>query len=528
MTPVENHHPEKVRPSPRGNCSPRILYPVPERHAINILGQERSLPNDMNDVGTDTPSKKKRVQVSKACQRCKRLQKGCSESRPCQRCIKVGLEEQCLQSARQTRHRDDGNWSIPQLPASQSPETLHIVPLAVTPLQPRPPPTPIVCYCFRRFFAKLYPTIPILSSEYADSLVAAVDSADGEEAMCLVTAVCALVLMQVEEPERHMFQDHGIHYSNRELGKALFEQATTAHHHLSSRFNPSLERILATFFLYAGHALLFHHSQAFWFLREASTMWLVLRIDEADLLRRGLADRLFWIILVSERSHGIRYRRPITLQVTPGGPDLNADAEYDTAMAGLRSLVALFRPLDTTFFALLNEESIASAPRLLPMLDVIQTTIRRALETQQIAMLCETQVTNLKVTECWLLIILWQLRLRLGLLVEEGGMPCHQTFHYPVEVGQELVHVTRSMSVESIRIHGVGITEKIFDVACAMIDVLSRVPLTHNHDSGLDNIRYLRALIHELPGGASTYASLLDKHMSNTLPNVLGAPGPVA
>ncbi|KAJ4286176.1 hypothetical protein N0V88_008120 [Collariella sp. IMI 366227] len=485
-----------------------------------------SSPDDMNDVEANAAPKSKRAQVSKACQRCKRLQKGCSESRPCQRCIKVGLEEQCLRNDGQGRQPSDRNWSYPQRPASRSPETLHMVPLAAIVQQAGLPPAPVIGYCCRRFFAQLYPTIPILSPEYVDALVAAANLPNGGEAQCLVTAVCALVLMQVEKPDQLAFQDDGIHHSNRELGRILFEKAMADHHNLSSRFSPSLERVLATFFLYAGHALLFHHSQAFFFLREVSTMWIVLRIDEADVLRRMLADRLFWVIMVSERSHGIRYRRPVTLQVTLGRPNLDADAEQDTAVAGLRSLVALFRPLDTTFFALLNEENLTFAPRFVPMLDAMQAAIRQALEPQQTGLLCETQLTNLKVTELWLLIILWQLRLRLGLLVEEAGMACQLTFHYPVEIGHELVHAVRAMSVESIRIHGVGITEKIFDVACAMADVLSRVPLTHNREGCLDSIRYLRSLILKLPGGASTYVSLLDKHISNTLPNVLCAPGP--
>lgn len=99
--------------------------------------------------------RKKRAQVSKACQRCRRLQKGCSESRPCQRCIGVGLEEQCLRSEMVIEchqsvvlprsHAHPGlvpatatasagattataTWSFTQLPAS--PESLVNYPLA--------------------------------------------------------------------------------------------------------------------------------------------------------------------------------------------------------------------------------------------------------------------------------------------------------------------------------------------------------------------------------------------------------------
>lgn len=487
-----------------------------------------SVSNDPATPGASAPSKPKRAQVSKACQRCKRLQKGCSESRPCKRCIRVGLEEQCVRNDDQARQPVDRNWSYPQLPASLSPETVYATPLAMlSPQQQRGlAPESVIGYCFRQFFAKLYPTIPILSPEYAELLVAEAELARDGEVHCLITAVCAVVLIQVEEPGQRLFEADGIPHSNSEFGKLLFEEAMAAHHQLSSRFNPCLERVLAIFFLYAGHASLFHHSQAFCFLREAATVWLVLRIDESDTLRRKLADRLFWVIMVSERSHGIRYRRPVTLQITPSGPDLDANTEPDTtSLSGLRSLVALFRPLDTAFFALLNQEDTVFASRLLTPLEAIQAAICGALEPQYIGVLCESQLANLRVTQLWLLVILWQLRLRLGLLGKESGMPCHLTFQYPVEVGEELAGVIRAMSLENIRIHGVGINEKIFDVACAMVDVLARVPVTDRSGTGLENIRYFRQLIHQLPGGLSTYTALLDKHIGNTLPSALGSPG---
>jgi hypothetical protein len=417
----------------------------------------------------------------------------------------------------------DRNWSYPQVPPNVSPEILHATPVSPCLQQSAClAPASVIRHCLGRFFEKLYPTIPILSPEYADLLVVQADSPQGGEARCLLTAVCAVILIQVEEePNQRLFEADGIPHSNSAFGKLLFEQAMASHHQLSSQFSPCLERALSTFFLYAGHASLFHHSQAFCFLREAATLWLVLRIDEGDALRRRLADRLFWVILVSERAHGIRYRRPITLQVTPSGPDLDVDVETDAGLTGLQGLVLLFRPLDSAFFALLNQEDTAIGLRATLDLDAIQSALTGCLEPHRSRLLCETQRANLEVTRLWLLVILWQLRLRLGLLVEGPGTPVHLALRYPVEVGDELVRVVRGMSLESISIHGVGINEKIFDVTCAMVDVLARVPATDKTGTGLENTRYLRRLIHQLPGGVSTYNALLEKHIGNVLPNLL-------
>ena len=207
----------------------------PKEDNLHPLLAMASQSEDTNSRG-DPPAKPKRAQVSKACQRCKRLQKRCSESRPCQRCVGVGLEEQCLQNDGLTHH------SSPESASHASPPTTYTRQRCFT-------PAAVTGYCFRRFFARLYPTIPILSPEYGEMLVAHAESSHGEEAQCLIMAVCAVVLIQVEEPHQRLFEAEGIQHANRELGKLMLEEAMAAHHDLSSKFNPCLERALSTFFL---------------------------------------------------------------------------------------------------------------------------------------------------------------------------------------------------------------------------------------------------------------------------------------
>ncbi|KAK1780234.1 hypothetical protein QBC45DRAFT_391727 [Copromyces sp. CBS 386.78] len=609
---------------------------------------------------------KKRAQVSKACQRCRRLQKGCSESRPCQRCIGVGLEDQCLRSemmiechhsggSRQGQHHPQsqsqthvvlprsyvhpglvpasgstgttaattGTWSFTQLPAS--PESLVNYPLAGGAVSASSPhqaqqhhyqpsinllPKAVLDHCIPRFFSRLYPTIPILTPSYVDhfihmsscSATAATLSNEGAEAQTLLLSLSALVLLQIEHPTAHLFTSIGIPHSNSAYGRLLFEEAQASHHRAlalgtqQKRFAPTLERVLITFFLYACHALLFHHSQAFFWLREATTLWIVLRVEDSGSegkemakVRRTLADRLFWVLLVSERSHAIRYRRPITLQITRTTPSLDfcADPEF----TGLASLVALFRPLDTGFMALLNQEvtmtaSAFGSPALVAgPLDVVEKLIAEAVpgpspspktgpgsgfgsgpgagpvslpsmspdgrlvdstcvsptSTMQAPCLLPTghlhttQVANLKITQLWLCVILWQIRLRIGLLIPPGGTAVKEslTYHHPLSIAHELVLVTQSLPLESIRVHGVGLTEKVFDVACAMVDVLAKVPLEdrrcsesllttreRQEEEERDDLEWIRGLIHRLPGGKAIYDELLGKHIAGVLPGM--------
>ncbi|EQB47829.1 hypothetical protein CGLO_13000 [Colletotrichum gloeosporioides Cg-14] len=200
-------------------------------------------------------------------------------------------------------------------------------------------------------------------------------------------------------------------------------------------------------------------------------------------------------------------------------------------LSGFWSLAGLFAPLDTSFIALLNQEKVATPPSN-AALTLIETAVNSALRAS--SELKDTQKANLRVTQLWLRIILWQLRLRFGYLqVAEEAAQTSMTYHYPLEVAKDLVLSTRDLPVDSIKVHGVGLTEKLFDIASAAVDVLARVPITpsspHRNGAGPeDDLNYMRRLITRLPGGNSIYDELLDKHIQQAVPSMVlggGTPG---
>ncbi|KAI1775881.1 hypothetical protein F4818DRAFT_390644 [Hypoxylon cercidicola] len=491
-----------------------------------------------SDTGTATAPRAKRVQVARACHRCRRLQKACSDSRPCQRCTKAGLADECGGFPVQSR-------ILPQPPLLQvSPAVGGAFSLGVSasppfrnldlPTSPQAftsfaresfvrkddlLPPQVVDYCAGRFFERLAPTIPILTPEYLANLRTRAASEAGSEAYCVLLGLCAMVMLQVEEPRGNSFGQLITAENNAAYGWLLLEEALAAHRHLTRKSTPSLDSVLLVFFIYACHASLFHHSPAFVFLREASTLFLLLKPEAMDDLSRSLAERLFWVLLISERSHAIRYRRPITLQITTNGFGLSSFGDHDPSLAGFKCLAALFRALDTTFIALLNQESVS---RTLPVdsLDGVEVAINTALNYSCPDDLLPTQKANLRVTQLWLRIILWQLRLRLGHLSDQRATRSSRTYHYPLEVAKELTLSTRDLPLHSFQVHGVGISEKLFDIACAVVNVLARVPVEMTKTAAEDDLKYLRGLILQLPGGATVYDALLVKHIQQTLPNM--------
>ncbi|KAL6853063.1 hypothetical protein ACO1O0_007616 [Amphichorda felina] len=453
--------------------------------------------------GDSASSASKRFQVPRACDRCKRLRRGCSEYRPCRRCIDAGAADQChTAAAAQT--------------VLSSVNDMHALHQRLTDMVP----TRVIDYCTDRFFDRLHPTIPILTAEYVARLrSASVSPEAGLESLCVLVGMCGQVLLQTEEPE-DLFHQGVIADKNLPFGRLILDTAVAAWQSLPRRSPVTIEMCLFTFFLYACEAVLFHHSRAFRFLRETTTLLLLYNQEGADDMARLVTNRLFWVLLISERSHAIRYRRPITLQITADTPSLDS---RDPSLVGFWSLAALFRPIDTSFIALLNHEVLAISPSP-EGLNYVETTVNSALRPG--LDLRDTQKANLRVTQLWLRVIIWQLRLHLGYLVEESYQ--HSlTFRYPIDVAKDLTLSTRDLPTSSFKVHGVGMTEKLFDIASALVDVLARVPLTSSSPRGVamgtlpeDDLSYLRNLIRKLPGGSTIYDDLLDKHIQQTVPSL--------
>jgi hypothetical protein len=383
-------------------------------------------------------------------------------------------------------------------------------------------PGPFLDFCISRFFDRLYPTIPILTAEYIAIIRTASDSPEnGLPPSCILLGMCAQVLLQTEGPED--LSSLGI-VAQRSLdyGHVLLDKAELTWQSLPRNAPVTIELCLFTFFLYACEAVLSHHSRAFRYLRETATLLLLYQGDGADEMKRLVSGRLFWVLLISERSHAIRYKRPITLHITEETPSLDV---LDPSLLGFLNLAELFRPLDTSFIGLLNQEvTLSPSPAYI---NDVESRVNSALGSG--FGLYDTQKANLRVTQLWLRLVIWKLRLRLGYLVEESYQ--HSiTFRYPIDIAKELMISTRDLPVSSFTVHGVGMIEKLFDIASALVDVWARVPVIPTSPSGnlvdlpINDLSYLRTLIQNSPGGNTTYDDLLEKHIQQTMPSLATRP----
>jgi len=194
-----------------------------------------------------------------------------------------------------------------------------------------------------------------------------------------------------------------------------------------------------------------------------------LQFDAVESSRRR---RLYWLLFVTERAYALQRHRPLSLQATISLPTQNDDPSDPQAhhLHGFLHLISLFRPFDESFVALWNKTRTDCSP---PYLAALQKQLNDALPTYLNS--TENQTADLRTSQQWLRTMVWQLSIQNGCLSSNHDDPS-MTFNYPVEIARDLISMTSQFSQQSMEVHGIGLIEKLFDVACSLTDVLSLLP----------------------------------------------------
>ncbi|KAL8676566.1 MAG: hypothetical protein Q9186_006931 [Xanthomendoza sp. 1 TL-2023] len=233
--------------------------------------------------------------------------------------------------------------------------------------------------------------------------------------------------------------------------------------------------------------------------------------------RTTLGKRLLDDALRRRKAYALQKHRPLTLHATINLPSVAEDPSIP--VAGFIHLVNLYRPFDDTFIGLWNKSRTDCSTLWLAHL---QKQLSQALPAVLDG--TETQAADLKTSQHWLRTMVWQLSITNGFL-SSTSPDTSMTFGYPIEIAKDLVAVTSQLSRGSMEVHGVGLIEKIFDVACTLIDVLSCVPI-ESQNFGIGPQDYLNHLVHlisTLRDGKSRYLPLVITKIRDTLPPHMAA-----
>lgn len=162
------------------------------------------------------------------------------------------------------------------------------------------------------------------------------------------------------------------------------------------------------------------------------------------------------VVLTCDRSHGLRRGRPITLQTTSSSPTLSS-----TQAPSLQVLASVFQPLDESFFSVWNGSATdCSKEWLLELERAVRTALPPNLDAST------EEVANLRVSQFWVRIKLWELFPRFGFLSTESVFEC-LTFSYPIVVAKDLSILAIKLPIASLQVHGVGMVSMIHFNICS-------------------------------------------------------------
>lgn len=235
------------------------------------------------------------------------------------------------------------------------------------------------------------------------------------------------------------------------------------------------------------------------------------------------------------RAYALQRHRPLTLHATIRLPTADEDPNETVELLGFCHLINLFKPFDNTFVGLWNKTTQGCTNTWMAKL---QAQLMEVLPAYLHS--TETQAVDIHTSRQWLRTMVWQLSISQGFLssaASENAM----SFRYPIEISRDMISAMHQFSQQAMEVHGIGLVstlhgappflfkltisnqvEKIFDIACALADVMAIVPMDSNtSESGpRDYLREMISLLSRLRGGQQRFLPLLLSKVNETIPDM--------
>jgi hypothetical protein len=145
----------------------------------------------------------------------------------------------------------------------------------------------------------------------------------------------------------------------------------------------------------------------------------------------------------------------VTLSITAETPDL-PDAGSDPAEVGFRCLVDLYRPFDEKFLDQWNgAHATCSLDSLVQLQERVQCAVPADIDLPDVLM------ADLRVSQQWLRIVIWQLSTTAGFLSTNPTHEC-MDFRYPLLIARDLCLATWKLSRQSMETHGIGLVRNFY------------------------------------------------------------------
>ena len=347
--------------------------------------------------------------------------------------------------------------------------------------QPEPLSSELADTCIREFFDKMFTTVPILHRGWIQQRASEVSTSP--DAYCVVGSLCVYVVVQcrVELPGLSSpLSPSSAKQQANSLGLRLVEDIKRMRNQTDYSDNPTTSTILTSFFLCAGLFSLERHNTAWYYMQEAITFIKMMRIHReesygvggpADVMNR----RLFWILFISERywlqpppsirlltkrrAQALHKHRDILLHETIEFPQPDPDDPFDElGIIGLTCLYNMFRAVDDQFSQtwtnLRSSTQIVWPANTAIWLAGLQQQLTDAVPPD---LKCtKVQEADLRVTQQWLRLVVWQLSTASGCL-SSAAHDESMTLLYPIKLSKDLAETLQFIDIEAMDVHGIGL-----------------------------------------------------------------------
>ncbi|KAH7113106.1 fungal-specific transcription factor domain-containing protein [Dactylonectria estremocensis] len=343
------------------------------------------------------------------------------------------------------------------------------------------------------FFQRLYPVFPVVDKE---GLLTVLQSNEHQEQPLSVglysflTALSAAVIVQLNIAEIGTSEAQSTAFNDSDNGSQLHPEFRSA---FSAQFliaqcmlarqqqnfieEPDEWTVLTSFFLFAYHGNLDQSRSAWYYLREAIGFIQELGLDQTDTyasLDTETAQRrcrIFWLVFITERAYAIQHRRRAVLEPTIELPRVFESQDPKLAY-GFVTLARVFAAVDGPLIVAWSDQP---PPGTVGTAQKASQAIARFLRHNDVegvtSEIEETQRLDILVTHYWLRILVCQLRM--GYTAQSIASTQRTTWNCVLNTSRSLLQMISSASPKCLESHGIGMEQKVSDVASCLCDILA-------------------------------------------------------
>jgi hypothetical protein len=363
----------------------------------------------------------------------------------------------------------------------------------------------LMSQCVRQYFRHLYPIMPVLHEQsYRQRLCSQIELSADEK--CLLLSICAVTVLHAAPPSDLTLE------AKKDLGRQFLAKCFEIRYTYDWIEGAGLNTMISSFFISISYMELKQIKSHHFYLRESIGMaldqglQLEITYKGFDFMQKLCSRRMFALLFVTERGCAILRNKPILITRLPRLPSKNFDDEDPSILAGFVCLCRLFALLDESFVDLWRsaDSGLQADAEQVDNIALIQHEL--AVMSFDEYGLTDIQQADVLITQQWLRLIFWQASTRQG-LVTSSAIERAFSYDYPVAIAKDLCLVMQRLPLDAILVHGLGIFEKIFEVAYSLMDALT---ITGVPWANSEELRYLFSCLSASANSHNTYVKMLE------------------